>query len=433
MATPGWVAKARAVARSYWTPAGKQALGNLIGLGVCSALTQLAALGVLLILTRHLDPDQFGGYVFGLNLLSYLHALGTLSLGNVVVRDLTLHPDHADGTTTAYLALTAVASAGVGAVTILAAAVAPVSADERAMLGLIGLTCLATNLTVTPLFDAHHRQALSAVLTIPGDVAMVGGVALLAAAGRLSVVTAGLMLLLRWAFTATATWFCYTIRVRPARWAWTPGRAGELLRTAAPLLAATLLWMVPLQGGVFVARWAGGAEAAAVYGLAYQLASPGLLASVLILRILRPHVSGPYGTDRTFVAKLALFGLAALAAVWCLVALLGYVVVRVIDRPVYDESLTLLPFLLTAFAASTVTGLLDTYLLRAGRPRAVLIGYGCGAVAFLAVVAVASQSGFALTGVAVATLVAVAAICAALAACLWVLRHEPRSPAPAQQ
>src|SRR5579871_223971 len=97
-------------------PGGRRAVWNLLGLGLCTAVSQGCAFGVLLVLTDRLTPAGFGAVVFALNLQIYLLTFGTVGLTAVVVRDLTQRPDRADETTTAYLVVVALASAAAGVV-----------------------------------------------------------------------------------------------------------------------------------------------------------------------------------------------------------------------------------------------------------------------------------------------------------------------------
>ncbi len=130
----GWASRVRWFVQSYDTPAGRHALRNLIGLGGCTAISQVCGVGVLLVLANGLPPEEFGVYVFATNLLSYLVAVGGVGLVNVVVRDLNLLPEHADQTTTGFLVITAAGAAIAGAVMAVAAEVAPVPTIERHML-----------------------------------------------------------------------------------------------------------------------------------------------------------------------------------------------------------------------------------------------------------------------------------------------------------
>ncbi len=186
-----WATRVRWIVQSYNTPAGRQALHNLIGLGGCTGVSQLCGFGVLLVLANCLPPEEFGTYVFATNLLAYLVAVGGVGLVNVVVRDLNLLPEHSDQTTTSFLFITATGAAIAGAVTAVAAEVAPASTIERHMLLIVAAAAVPMCLNLNPLYDSYHRQALSAALGVPGDVLMLAGVASLHHAGLLTAPGAG--------------------------------------------------------------------------------------------------------------------------------------------------------------------------------------------------------------------------------------------------
>ena len=87
----------RELFRSYWTPAGKQALGNLIGLVACTGISQACALGVLLLLTHGLPQEGFGAVLFARNVQSDLVAVGTFGLTSRGCRGVRVSPPRRQG------------------------------------------------------------------------------------------------------------------------------------------------------------------------------------------------------------------------------------------------------------------------------------------------------------------------------------------------
>ncbi len=380
----GWASRVRWFVQSYDTPAGRHALRNLIGLGGCTAISQVCGVGVLLVLANGLPPEEFGVYVFATNLLSYLVAVGGVGLVNVVVRDLNLLPEHADQTTTGFLVITAAGAAIAGAVMAVAAEVAPVPTIERHMLLIVAAVAVPMCLNLNPLYDSHHRQALSAALGVPGDVLMLAGVASLHDAGLLTAPGAGLLLLGRHGLTVIAQATIYHRQVRPFRWVWDRGRATTLLRSGRFMLITGLVYMVPLQGGVILTRLLRGERDTGLYGLALQMGTAYLIAGMLVLRIVQPHIAGPYGLDRLFVRKLIAAIGGILFALWLAGVCAAWVLVYRLLDPAYAPAFGPMVVLLTTAAVAIATGVVNLYLLRARREWVLQPAYVGGAAAYVA-------------------------------------------------
>src|SRR5262245_38885991 len=84
--------RAAAFVRSYWTPAGKQAVGNLAGLLVCQAVGLGCQLVNLAVLTNSISPDDYGKYTLATSIFPYLYVLGTLAGGAIALRELRREP-----------------------------------------------------------------------------------------------------------------------------------------------------------------------------------------------------------------------------------------------------------------------------------------------------------------------------------------------------
>ena len=375
----------RELFRSYWTPAGKQALGNLIGLVACTGISQACALGVLLVLTYGLPQEGFGAVIFALNLQSYLVAVGTFGLTAIVVRDLTLHPDKSAETITAYLTVVSVASVLVGVATAVTAAFLPISPDERVMLWCIAAGNVAACLNLNPLFDAAHKQALAAALMVPGDLLAVGMIAGAYLADALSVQTAGVALIGRVATTAILHAIVFR-RVWPFAWKRNGGRAWRLMRSGWPMLFSGLIYAVPLGGSVVFVRALSGEIETSIYGLAFQLVTAELMIVSLILRVLQPHISGEYGLTRRFQWQLlAVVGGTLLGLIGLMLAA-GWVLIFQFLRPEYESVypvLAVLQGMVVFFAAAAVANL---YLIRFHREGWIQAAHVIAVAVYLALV-----------------------------------------------
>jgi len=402
-------------------------LRNLAGLGVCTAISQACAFGVLLLLTNGLGPEGFGTYVFGTNVLVYLVAVGGVGLATVVVRDLNLRPDRADSTTTAFVVITVAGAAVAGAATAVVAALAPISAVERHLLLIVAVAAMPMCLNLNPLFDSHHRQALSAALSIPGDVLMLAGVAALHHSGLLTAPAAGLLLLGKHAITLIAQAAIYHRAVRPFRWAWDPTWAGSLLRSGRFMLTAGLVYMVPLQGGVILARLLRGERDAGLYGVAFQIASAYLFAGTLVTRIVQPHIAGPYGLERLFVRKLIASMGGILIMLWLAGAGAAWLLVHRLLDPAYAPAFGPMLVLLTTATVAIATGVVNLYLLRLNCERTLQAVY-LGAAGVYVALALSSAGSplalFAAASVAVFVMAAAIVVPAARRAAHTAADHE---------
>ncbi|MBI2528735.1 MAG: oligosaccharide flippase family protein [Candidatus Rokubacteria bacterium] len=389
---------------------------NLAGLGSFTAISQACAFGVLLLLTNGLGPEGFGTYVFGTSVLAYLVVVGGVGLGNVVVRDLNLLPEDADRTTTAFVVITVAGAAIAGAAAAVVAALAPVSTAERHVLLIVAIAAVPMCLNLNPLYDSHHRQALSAALSIPGDVLMLGGVAGLHYAGLLTAPGAALLLLGKHAITMIAQAAIYHRKVRPFRWAWDPRWARSLLRSGRFMLTAGLVYMVPLQGGVILARLLRGERDAGLYGVAFQIASAYLIAGTLVTRIVQPHIAGPYGLDRLFVRKLILSMGGTLIMLWLAGGGVAWLLIDRLLDPAYAPAFGPMLVLLTTATVAIATWAVNLYLLRLHRERTLQAVYVGAAAVYVALALLSAGSPlalFAAASLAVFTMVAAVVVPAA--------------------
>ena len=266
----GWT---RQLVQSYFTPAGRQAAGNLAVLVVCQLVTQLCGLGTLLVLTRGLGEIQYGGYVFCSAVVPYLFCLGSLGGGAIALRQCRLYPQQIDETTTSFLL-----SAGIISLllAVIVGCVSPwldLTASERILLLLVAAGNVAWCLSPAPLYDAQHRQALAALLVTSADVIGLGVLALLRSSGRLGLLSAGLVLVGKWLAVTSFQWHIYLRKIRSFRWSFSGSAVGHLLRSSLAPVLTLLLFNVCLYAGVFYVRYRLGEAATAVYGVAVQFSS----------------------------------------------------------------------------------------------------------------------------------------------------------------
>ena len=81
-----------------------------------------------------------------------------------------------------------------------------------------------------------------------------------------------------------------------------------MLRSAWPITLTGLVVLVPFNAGIFFVRYFHGSEEAARFGVALQVANAYFLFAGLGTRTLFPHISGPFGTERSFCRQARTIG-----------------------------------------------------------------------------------------------------------------------------
>jgi O-antigen/teichoic acid export membrane protein len=421
----GWFATARALVRSFLTDAGKQALGNLLWLSVWVALTQVCTIGVLLVLTRSLGPQGYGGVALGLTLYTYLVMIGSLCSASVVVREGARRPQDLDAITTAYLVLTAVSAGLACGLTVVGAWLVPVSAGERWLLALIAVGTIPASVNLAPLFIVHHRQARNALVTFVAELAALAAVLALGWSDALSLPVVGVVYAGKWALTAAGQFLTYQATVRPLRWSHPGAYLSKLLRSSWPILFATLVYFVPLGAGVFVVRVLRGDAEAGIYGLAYQGAGAYYTFGALAVQVIQPHVLGAHGLEPTFLRKLSFFVVVFLGGLAALAAAGGWIVIRFLLPPAYFAAVVPLLLLVAAALLLLLAGTAHLYLLRFHDERFILAAHLAAAVLY----AVTCPALVTWAGAPGAALGAVAATLAGAALCLGRARSRLRTGA----
>jgi O-antigen/teichoic acid export membrane protein len=374
----------RRLAESFLTEAGWSTLRTLLGLLVGTAVSHVSALGVLLLLVRALPPSDFGVLSFALTAQGYLALLGSLACGSVVIREGVRRPADIDAIATSFLTLTATSSALVCAGSLIAVGLAPVSSAERWLLMLVALATVPASMNIQPLFDMHHRQAHGVIVG-----ALVETLALLAVLGlwrsdSLTLPAVGAVYATKWGLISSGQLLVYHSMVRRVRWSWSPADIRQVLRSSWPILFAATLFSVPLSSGVVLVRLRIGTVEAALFGLAYQVASAYQIFAALGVQVVQPHIFGRWGLHTGFLAKLAMFTMLLLGGVGVLAFAGGWAVVSLLLPPVYHAALPLMAWLLAAAALLTVGRMLSVYLIRFDDGPVILGAYLLSALLYVA-------------------------------------------------
>jgi O-antigen/teichoic acid export membrane protein len=412
----------REVAGSSLTGAGRAALGALLGLSASTAVAHASAVGVLLILARALEPTRFGQLSFALTAQGYLVLLGSLACGSVVIREGVRRPGDLDAITTSFFGLTATSSVVSCAAVLVTIGMAPVSSEERWLLTFVAIGTVAASMSPQALFDAHHRQARGGMVTAAAEVTALLAVLALWRGGALGLPAVGAVYAAKWGLASTGQALVYHLTVRRLRWRRSSAEWRLLLRSSWPILFASMLFFVPLSSGVVLVRLRGGPDEAALFGLAYQVASAYHIFAALGVQVVQPHIYGVHGLDRGFLARLAVSATVFLGGAAVLAFAGGWAVVRLALPPFYRAAVPVMPWLLAAAALLALGRILSAYLLRFDDGPFILAAHLASALLYVAA-CLLLPAPWIRPGAAV---LAPCAVLAASGACAWKVRARIR-------
>ena len=201
--------------------------------------------------------------------------------------------------------------------------------------------------------------------------------------GSLSLPTVGAVYAAKWGLVSAGQLLVYHATVRRLRWRWSPAEMRRLLRSSWPILLAAMLFFIPLSSGVVLVRLRAGPSEAALFGLAYQVASAYQIFTALGVQVVQPHIFGEYGLHTGFLAKLAVFAFPFLGGVGALALVGGWGVVSFLLPPLYHAALPAMAWLLAAAALLTVGRMLSAYLVRFDDGPFILAAYLASALLYV--------------------------------------------------
>jgi O-antigen/teichoic acid export membrane protein len=370
-------------AASYFTPAGITAARNLAGLLLFRGVSQGCQLLIFLLLANAFSKSEFGLLLFGLSLIPYAVLIAASSTGSIFLRDVAARPERSSELNGAWWAIRLGGTMLVVAAAAAACFVAPISMNQRALYLLLTAAAASACFDLAAHYDARHRQAVHAGVLALADVALALAIWRMTSAGGFSLPAVGGAfagkyvggLLLQFVCAGDAAPRPVRIRIRCIRRvalaSWRLGLVG-------------LLTSAPMWAGMFLVRGFHGEAAAANHGLAIQAASIYLTAAMMLSRVLRPHIVGPYGRHAGFVKKL-LPVLGTYYTGLLLLGLLGSAATILLLLPVAYRS-AVLPTALALLAATIVSigHSPSAYMLRFRSEAAMLRISAVAAVLFFA-------------------------------------------------
>jgi O-antigen/teichoic acid export membrane protein len=384
MSLPALYSRAWTMLRSYNTDAGRQAARNLVGTVTCTILGQFCTLGTLLVLTHTLGKENYGIFSYAHFGQQYLLLFTTGALAQVVVREGMRNFEQMDEIGTAYLLVTGTLSGLVCLFAIVVAWLLPIDAAERYVLVLLALGNIPACMNVRCWYEIHHRQTRDSIITLIAEVATLGALLLLRWMEGLTVVAAAAVYVVKWAITSVALLAVYHVTVRRVRFDLSMAHVWEMLRTAWPLMLASLVAMVPFNTGSVILRVSQGEGAAGLFGVAMQVALAYLTFSQVANRIVRPHILGPYGVRPSFIRKLILFKTGFLGTLMAVALAGSFVVIRYFLPASFRGALVPTALLLVGALLTASGRTAGNYMVLLQSERAFLIANLCAAAVYLA-------------------------------------------------
>lgn len=369
--------------RGFNTRAGRNAARNLVGIAVCTALSQAAMLGMIVLAANHLEPAVFGSFLFVLTVQNYLSLIGSAGAQPAVVRDAAAHPERMDEITSAFFAVTGMSGLLIGICALVGAFVAPLSPDERAVILLFAVANVAGSMNLSPLFDSQRQQMKGSVGTTIADMLAIASAGFLALSGWLSLQAIGIILACKWIAGTLIQALLYHFTVRSIRLRFSVSDAWRMARSSYPILASYFLCILPLSFGVFFLRFFRGPEATGIFGLACQIGSLTFAFAWLGIRIIQPHIGGEFGLHATFIRKLILFLALFLIGLGSAAFLGGTVVIWIAFDAAFRDAIAPMGVLITASVILSAGVAASLYLLRLHQERVVLIIYVSSATVYL--------------------------------------------------
>jgi O-antigen/teichoic acid export membrane protein len=373
----------RRVLRAYGTEAGRTASRNFVWLAALTVLTQICGMGAVFYLTDGLGDIHFGAFAFSLSLQAYLVLLGGGGVNRICVRDGAQHPEQVDTIESSRLAITAPLSVAIFLLMTTAVCFISMPTDERILIILLSAGNIPASINMRFLFDVHHRQPISAAISLVTELAALATIIAVNEFGRLTLPAVGAIYAVKWTVACIGQFVVYHRTIRPWRWSWSRDYVRQMLVGGWPLLWAGLFASIPMRSGIFFVRWFHGDVDTAIYGLAQQIAVAYLVFCAVATRILQPHIAGPYGMTRGFIKKLLLFFVLFHATILAAALGLSATVIEAFLKPSFQAAVLPTAILLIGRMLASAGMIGGMYAIAQMRERVVLRVNICAAVFFV--------------------------------------------------
>lgn len=336
-----------------------------------------------LLIATSLVAGDYGIFCYAMSFHTILGFIGCAGMRSTSSRSLVRRPRRSGRLLTAYLVASFVLSLVSAALLLLVLMLRGEQVSGLWAVAAFALVAMATNLTVSHLFDALGLAWKGSVVNL-----VIDGLGLIALLGLMSVGEISLYAVLgvtvfRAVSTCCVTGLMFIRDVSPPEWPVRFTIVRHLVLKSIPLAVAGLIVTAPLFLQAILARWYFGVEQTATVGWALQFSATLLSVGVIVDRYMQPYVHSPDHGIR-WVYSRWLF--ASLATVVC-AASVGFLCVSLLVQfdfaAQYASANPLVASYLLAAIIFHLGKASGEFLIRTGASQRLLQTAFCGLVCFL--------------------------------------------------
>ncbi|WP_197451782.1 lipopolysaccharide biosynthesis protein [Rosistilla oblonga] len=281
----------------------------MIGLVICTVVSQTCAAATFLLFANSLGTADFGKLSGAMFFQQFFSTLSVSGFRNVVIRELVKHPEQQNAITGSYLFL----SGGIGLVMVFLLAIAsllvPIDSGERMAYLVISIGHVGACLIPNAIYDAKGQQVRGASIAACVDVIAVMLTSALFGLEMISVPIAASLVAGKWTLVAAASLTDLAVRNADFRPSFDWSQASSLWKSARMMSIATTLNVAPLSLGVSLTRILFGAGEAGLFAIAAFVLRSHVTVIGLLTRTVFPHVVSATGETPSFARRVfAAFG-----------------------------------------------------------------------------------------------------------------------------
>ena len=359
-------------------------LREYIAVYLLLALSQVAALASLAIISRDVAPDAYGRLVSGLAVQHFVAMAGTLGLKTLVIRDLARNPEHVGtiwGTFWVFIGPAAIVLAAAGH--LLSGWFFDHSEAECVMSRWLSAGVVFSIVSVSPLLDGLRRHSLAMLAVALSEAGFL--IALLVGLIPLSIVSLGAAFSLKWILASLLCVAAFAFTIKKTDFRFSLDLAKRWSRSAPPLLITTLISQAPFLATVLLVRSLRDADDAAAAGLGVQLAAPLLLIAGTAFRLLQPMLRTDEDLHNVHAKRGVKVAAGGLIAVFAIFVAVAWLLINYWLPPFFEEAWWTVVILLAAALVAGFDYILWAVLNALEVENQILISYGVGTFLFLAI------------------------------------------------
>lgn len=351
-------------------------LSNIAAVVSGKAVAALAGLATIMVLTRHLGPQEFGYYRTVLTYAAFASVLADCGIYMVTLREMSR-----PGADAAHIAGTAIPLRLTSSISVLllACAVAWAFPYDRivkwgVLIGAAVYTCMQASELLVAVFQSVLKQGRNAVSEGGGALVTLACVWVLAAAHRGTL--AMLAGTLGGSLFALAVSWRLARRLVPFRLHWAVGEWRQFLLLGLPIAGSQILTMAILRGDSLILSLFQPAAAVGLYGVATKIFELAASLAFMFGGLMMPSLTSAFANDRASFSRVLghTVDTAAIYGIGAVVALSPFApqVLSVIAGPDFAAGAPALVIISFAIGLSALSHVLRFALVAYERPRLIL-------------------------------------------------------------